>query len=118
MNQFLTKMKTKFRAAYLYTPDPGESKFGISMTIPGQSYSVQEALNRIQKGLPVPGRNYTYQEDGETDPPMRMNDLTDIDIAKDHLKSIRDAQKKAVDEIKRKADQAKKDAPGNDGSGA
>lgn len=97
MNQYLTKMK--YRAQFNYEPSKGEKNDGLSIVKPGQSYSVKEALNRIQKGLTVSGRNYAYQEEDETEPPLKMKDLTDIDFAKQSLKKIKDEQSEAVKRI-------------------
>lgn len=106
MNQYLIKMK--YQAHFNHRPSPGESKFAPSQTAQGQSYSVQEALNRIQRGLPVPSRNYAYQDEGEIDPPMRMNDLTDLDRAKSQLHEIN--QKKHEAAAAYKAKKAAEDA--------
>lgn len=101
MNQYLIKMK--YVAHFNYVSPPGETFTDIDPVQPGQAYSVKEALARIQKGLPVSGRSYAYQDEGETEPPLRMNDLTDLDYAKNQLKAIKKEQSDAVKKIKEAA---------------
>lgn len=108
MNQYLTKMK--YQAHFNYISPGGEINNGISITQPGQAYSVKEALARIQKGLPVTGRNYVYQEEGEYEPPIVMRDLTDLDAARQRLNNIQNEAKerKKAKEVSSRNDQPEK----------
>lgn len=94
MNQYLTNMQ-KVHYWRNYTPSQKEVSDPISKTMQGQSYSVKDALERVQRGLPVDtGRKYAWSEDGDESVPMRMKDLTDLDNAKNQLEFIKDEQKK------------------------
>lgn len=93
MNQYLTNMKKQIITWYTYKGSVGEKNDGISKVVSGQSYSVTEALRRVQAGLPVSGRNYVYSDPDDELPPLKMKDLTDIDRAKAMLDEIKTRKK-------------------------
>lgn len=73
---------------YKYNPKKGEINGKPSLTIPGQSHTIQELIERHSRGIPL-----TYDDrlewGGESEP-FVIKDLTDLDIAKQYLSDLKD----------------------------
>lgn len=94
----------KFRDPYNYKtyPTRGEANYSPSLTIPNDSFSLQELLDRNQRGLPLTtsGRTELYHGEEEM-PDLQRMDISEIhDLAQanqNHIKSYRDLQQREAE---------------------
>lgn len=77
----------------------GEKNSGEKHTVPDQTLSIREILNRYAKGQPVAQvqREPIYNEDIEFNNPLEY-DLTEIDVLKDMYKNSQEDSKKLLAE--------------------
>lgn len=100
---------------YNYMEHPGETSDKPSKTIPDQSMSIKEILDRYRRGLPVTaGKVPIWEEDGDnpiTPPEWDQMDLSEKDeymreqarkLAEFRNKQRKDADAKAIEEKKKK----------------
>lgn len=106
----------KTRNKYNYTPEKGETYKSKSQTIPNQTYSIRELLQKHTRGImPLVEHQPTWADNPDFDSPD-LNEIANMDIvdkknyALQHKQSIIDT----VDTIKQKQadkkDQAQKQA--------
>lgn len=90
------KFKTHYNAKDF--PDPGERSIQPSLTIPDQSMSIQEMIDRHRRGLPIRGyadAEYTDQADILEGRDLRQMDLEEIkQLSKKLRKNYEDARDK------------------------
>lgn len=60
-----------------------------SKAVPGQSISIQLAVERARQGLPVTGRRIFYDPPGATRPIPRINDLTDLEDLENYVNEVK-----------------------------
>lgn len=96
----------RFKKAY-----EGEADLGEIMTVPGQSFTVQELRKRLQSGMQVVKNSGFYTEDV---PIMRIRNLNDLQTAREHINSIyekkAELEKKLADSKQNKASRKDKEA--------
>jgi len=93
----------KFNTSLTYKPNnDGYKSKKPSMTIPGQTYSLPQIINRLRSGLPVQAIKAGYNPDGF---PM-YDDLTDIDQFKNAIKQKLNAINEKIEAIKAKKEAA------------
>lgn len=86
-----------------YKPTPGEKVDSTSMTVPDQSMSVQEMVNRYNSGLPMRGQKVPIFN-GE-DP---LPDISNMDLAEAQM--VTEAIADQLADIKERINQAKTSA--------
>lgn len=64
--------------SHLFKPST-ESDFGPSVTVPDQSMSVKEILDRFARGLPLDGARVPIWDGEEETPDLRRLDLAEIE---------------------------------------
>lgn len=104
----------QFKTQYNYEefPDAGEIIKGRSMTIPDQTLSVKELMERYARGLSLSGVKVPiYEGDEEGMPDLEHLDLADrqllLETAQQEIEDIRNrANEKALKLKKRKNDEA------------
>lgn len=77
----------------------------ISMTIPDQSMTVSELVERNKRGLPLGGAKVPiWEEDPENNylPDVKRLDLAEIQDMKDQAQSIIDEKREQLDKIEKK----------------
>lgn len=85
-NTFSMAKKPKIQTYYDHNPFVGETNNLPSKTVPDQSMTIREIINRTRKGLPVTGVRvpvYNETEDGV------MPDLRNMDISEIHELKMR-----------------------------
>lgn len=120
-------MKRKFTVAsnYDYTKEPGELNSQPSVTVPDQSMSIREIMDRFARGLPLDGERVPWyegtdeeiQENGDFPDITRLDQVDRLMIAKEakahteqlrmQLQEERKAAKKAKDEQREKSERTK-----------
>lgn len=100
----------KTQSNYDYTKRKGWSTEKPSKTIPGQSLTVEELLNRHQSGIPMTYSQHLQYSENMTEPMPAFNDLTDIDEA---LTLLTDLEEKitVVQANIKKSEQARPESP-------
>lgn len=107
--------KPRFKTHFNSLPDPGEVPTGPSLTVPDQSMSIKEILQRYARGLSTEDRERVPFYDGEEFvPDIKKLDLADIQELKEqtaeeirrHRKTLSDAKAKSA--AKKAADQTPK----------
>lgn len=105
----LKPFKNQFNATENYEPlntDP-------SLTIPGQTMSIQDMFERVKFGEKINLDNRLYYEQDEDGNPLpKIKDLTDIDDIKNNIKNVKEkaAKFKAEKEKQLEIIKATKDA--------
>ena len=106
----------KFKIAnsmnYQFTHQTGEKSTKPSMTIPDQTMSIREILDRYARGLPIEAGKVPIYDGEDYTPDPRYMDLADrqeyMEYAKDQIKSYQETNTEKQNEVK--TDQ-KSDAP-------
>lgn len=76
-----------FKHHFNSTPAKGEVNTAPSMTVPDQSLTIREIMQRYARGIPLDsGRVPMYQEDDEFVPDLERMDLAEIEAYLDDLK--------------------------------
>lgn len=74
---------------HLFPEEPGYVNELPSMTVPGQSYTISELQQRMQDGMSVPiNQNPEYSAEGQEDPLPIIQDLMDIEEAREFARRI------------------------------
>lgn len=90
----------KFKTPWNEVPsrNRGESNYGPSMTIPDQTMSVAEIMQRYARGLPIEGAKVPLYDEDNDMPDINRLDLAErqemIQQAKDELADIKERHKK------------------------
>lgn len=100
-------MSNKWRTAYNYTPVKGELNTKPSKTIPDQTMSIKELMDRYARGLPLSGTNRVPIYDGDDDILQGVNPAT-LDIS-ERINLIRDVQDE-IQEIQQKTSEKQQKA--------
>lgn len=97
----------KFQTQYDRHPVPEENRFSPSKTIPNQSMTVQEIVQRFAQGLPFDQQRVPVYHGEETFlPDPKTLDLVEIaDLKAQNEEQIKKLQKQAQDEKKPKIKQ-------------
>ena len=97
---------------YQFTHQTGETITKPSMTIPDQTMSIREILDRYARGLPIEAGKVPIYDGEEYTPDPRYMDLADrqeyMEYAKDQIKAYQELNPEQQNEVK--TDQ-KSDAP-------
>lgn len=114
-----------FKTPYNATPAKGERNTQPSMTIPDQTLSVKQILDRYAKGLPLGGQKvpiYEADENSTFDDYMPDPKTLDIserhEMAQDAKKELRDIKSKLNKKAREKAEKdllKSKDEEGSEG---
>jgi len=92
----------KFRTQFTYeSRSDGYKNRQPSMTVPGQAYSIQQAVERLRAGLPVKVTGFGYNPDGL---PL-IKDLTDIEQLRQLVQNKELTLKQKVKEFEAKLKQ-------------
>lgn len=84
----------KFKTQYNATPDKGEKNTLPSETVPDQSMTVREIMERYARGLPLGGEKFPVYHGENTPPDLKRMDLTDIEeMTRKNAQFIADARK-------------------------
>lgn len=70
-----------------YVPSMGEVNNEPSQTIPGQEIPIRTMIEKQRQGMIILGNGLDYTDDDQ--PMPRLNDLTDLDEAEQHLKRFK-----------------------------
>lgn len=117
----LTKLEQKVDKiivrSFLNRPfEPGEPPTGPSQTVPDQTMSVREIMDRYAKGLPLDGQKVAMYEDEVDDMDEYLPDPKRLDLAereaikdmvKDQLKQMEERRQAKINEDKQKAKEKK-----------
>lgn len=91
-------MNRKFRTKWQYVPDETgmETNSGVIMTVPDQSLSIREILDRFRRGVaPAVVKEPIYNDDDDIDDDLYNHvydgdfDLTDRDALNDHIAELK-----------------------------
>jgi len=94
-----------YKTPFNSEPDKGEVTSMPSVTIPGQTLSIAEMLNRINNGQPISRNQLEFTNEDEPFP--KVKDLTDLDDVKQSINDTFAKQQKA-DFLKKEAEKSKK----------
>lgn len=102
------KFQTQFN--YDYTQHPGEKNQKPSMTIPDQSMTVAELVERNKRGLPLGGAKVPiWEENPETEflPDVKKLDLAEIQEMRENAQAIIDEKQADLQKFEKKKQQNK-----------
>lgn len=89
-----SKQKTRVRSQLNYIFPGPEVNDEVSMTIPGQSMSIAQYIERMRNGVPITLNRAPYDDNDLEEMPIKFKDLTDLDEAKDVVKRVEQQLKK------------------------
>lgn len=85
--------------AYLF-PYEGEINNEPSCTVPDQTMSIREILQRYSRGLPIGGRNDLYYDEDDTMPDYKTLDLAEIQELRENVtQTIEKHRKKVINNV-------------------
>lgn len=97
---------------FVFIPDKHlETVGGVSETVPDQSFTIQQILEKFTRGVdPMLTRNPSFEDDVNIDDDViSINDLTDLDEAEEFINEIEE-KKKAVKEMRKKSEKGDKNS--------
>lgn len=118
-----TNESARMRSRYNFKLEANdmETTKGVSMTVPDETYTVQELLERHQMGLPVGGKVPVYDLEPDEEEGIDMNQFQQLELAEqaeilaqkgDTIEKAKKwSQKKKSEEEKRKNPEIKPETP-------
>lgn len=85
-----------------------------SLTVPDQTYTMRQILDRSRRGLPVSGGRVPLYDEDDDLPDIRTMDLCDIQEYKDKLEDIRRREREWQDKSNKKKEKDSFDKIVND----
>ncbi len=106
-------MKVKNSLNYEYTEEQGEVSYLPSMTIPDQTMSIRNIVDRYTRGLPVTGFTPVYEGEDFYMPDPRTLDLVErqelADQVKEEVESLKSRQWKKPQDVENTVENLKND---------
>ena len=114
------KRKRIIHNIYTVTPSKGEVSKGTSVTVPGESYTIQELFQRSQSGIDLPVRNQYYGDDSSLDDhdleKINSLDLVEQEIALQQASQVIEKAKQKKEPATQKAEAGENDAQPKEGA--
>jgi len=111
MEKIRYKLKDRYDYTKYRTDRSKDEAYNEKVTVPGQSISIKELMDRYEKGRPIPGGMYEEPgelgelksarfEDADFQEDMRVDPLTGKEAIEKEMNSIENARKERTDKMK------------------